>query len=772
MPQTVWELETMNVAHPTHAPEQNLSSIGKRISRVDGRERTTGEAIYPADLNLPGMLHAKILRSPHAHAKIISIDTSKALAVEGVKAIVTATDFTDLPVGASIPMGETGYDMWMVAQINMARHKVHWYGQPVAAVAAVDVFTAELALDLIEVDYEVYTPAVTMDEARADGAPVLHDHVFTNGLEQTPRQASNVCSRTIIDNGDVEAALAKADKSATISVRVDTSHQGYIEPQATVANVDSNGFVTVWASTQGQHTTELMVARILGIPQSKLKVIPLEIGGGFGGKISTHGEPIAAKLSEISRKPVKLVLTREEVLQGGSGPTAGMHVTMNVAANNDGKLQAVKGVYHVDTGGLPGMGPSLVMQAAGALYQTESLHLEGYDVTTNKPRTEAYRGPGGIQAYFGMEQAMDMLCQELDMDPLEFRKRNASTTGSRMPIGTPFPSIGLTSILDRVGEHSCWTDPLGEGDLPRGRGLALGYWRGTSMTSACHISIVGDGRPMVTLGAVDLSGTRTSMAQVAAEQFGMSVDDVFVQMGDSKSVGYSDGAAGSRVARTMTAAVVEASDDALEQLRQRAAEVLQANPKDLAYDKGVFKSTTGGASISLAELMQATLTQGAIVGRGTSVKLPLGVEVGAHICDVEVDPDTGLVTVLRYTVFQDVGRALNPTAIEGQMQGSVVQGLGWALMEHIDYGSDGRARNASMLDYRMPTALDVPDIDCVILETPVPEVPYGVRGVGEVPIVPVAGCIANAVARAIGVRVTSMPMTPERVLAAIHAKQH
>ena len=336
-----------------------------------------------------------------------------------------------------------------------------------------------------------------------------------------------------------------------------------------------------------------------------------------------------------------------------------------------------------------------------------------------------------------------------------------------MPIGTPFPSIGLTTILDQVAAHPCWAEPLGEGDLPRGRGFAVGYWRGTSMTSACHVTIAGDGRPMVTLGAVDLSGTRTTMAQVAAEQFQMSIEDVFVQMGDSKSVGYSDGAAGSRVARTMTAAVVEASDDALAQLRERAAEALQAAPTDLTYAKGVFRVGSSGASISLEDLMQATLTQGAVVGRGTSVKLPLGVEVGAHVCDVEVDPDTGLVTVLRYTAFQDVGRALNPVAVEGQMQGSVVQGLGWALMESIDYGADGRARNASLLDYRLPTALDVPAIDCVIIETPVPEVPYGVRGVGEVPIVPVGGCIANAVARAIGVRIPAMPMTPERVLSAL-----
>jgi CO/xanthine dehydrogenase Mo-binding subunit len=339
-----------------------------------------------------------------------------------------------------------------------------------------------------------------------------------------------------------------------------------------------------------------------------------------------------------------------------------------------------------------------------------------------------------------------------------------------MPIGTPFPSIGLATILDRVGEHPCWRDPLPPGRNPRGRGLALGYWRGTSMTSAAHVTVAGDGRPMVTMGPVDISGTRTTMAQVVAEEFGLPLADVHIQTGDSKSVGYSDGAAGSRVARTTAAALVEACADALGQLRKRAAEKLQCAPGDLDYARGCFQSRqAGGAAISLAELMQATLTDGAVVGRGVSTKLPLGVEIGAHVCDVEVDTDTGLVTVLRYTAFQDVGLALNPAAVEGQIEGSVVQGLGWALMEGFDYGPDGRLKNASLLDYRMPTALDVPKIDCVIVETPVPGVPYGVRGVGEVPIVPPAAAVANAIARATGVRMRQMPMTPERVAQAIRA---
>ena len=306
----------------------------------------------------------------------------------------------------------------------------------------------------------------------------------------------------MIGRGDTQAALGQAHAKARASVRIDTAHQGYLEPQAVVAEVDANGFATVWASTQGQFTAELMIAAMLGLPASKLKVVPLEVGGGFGGKIAIHGEAVAVRLAQRCRRPVKIVLSREEVLQGGSGPAAAAMIDIEVGAGEDGRLVAIDGTYRMDAGGLPGLSPSLVMQASAALYQCPNLNLVGYDVVTNKPRTEAYRGPGGIQAAFAMEQAMDMLCERLGMDPLEFRKRNASVTGSTMPIGTPFPSH-RPHHHPRSGGAST---PAGaihwlKGNFPRGRGLALGYWRGTSMTSAGHITIAGDGRPMVTMGA-------------------------------------------------------------------------------------------------------------------------------------------------------------------------------------------------------------------------------------------------------------------------------
>jgi xanthine dehydrogenase molybdenum-binding subunit len=746
------------------SPNADHSVIGKRQPRVDAGERVTGQAAYAADVFLPGTVHAKYKRSPYAHARILSVETSKALALDGVLAVVTADDFPELPLGASIPMGQAGHDMWAVAQVNMARGKVFWVGQPVAAVAAVDIHTAEKALSLIKVEYEPLDAVPDMKAAMASGAPVLHDHVVTTGQQTRSQTPSNICSRTVIERGDVEVGFSQSDHIVDFFAEIDTAHQGYIEPQAVVAQMDRNGIATIWASSQGQFNTEMMVASVLGMPQSKIKVIPMEVGGAFGGKIFIHGEAVAVRLSEITGRPVKLVLTREELMQGGSGPAAAVLAKITVGADAKGHIQSIQASYHTDAGGLPNMNPTLLMQASAAPYQSPNLFIEGFDVVTNKPRTEAYRAPGGIQAAFALEQAMDELSLKLDLDPLEFRRRNASVTGSPMPIGTPFPSLGLTTILDRVASHSCWTDPLGKGEHSRGRGLAVGYWRGTSMTSACQIAVANDGRPMVTIGAVDISGTRTAMAQVTADQFQMTVDDVYVATGDSKSVGFTDISAGSRIARTMAAAIVEASGKVLNELRLRAAGFLQANPKDLVYSRGIFHDIHGtGAGISVAEIMQATLTQGAIIAQGSSTNLPLGVEVGAHVCDVEVDQETGRITVLRYTAFQDVGRALNPMAVEGQIEGSVAQGLGWAISERFDYADNCCLRNANLLDYRIPTALDVPAIESVIIETPVPDVPYGLRGVGEVPIVPVAACVANAVARATGIRMTHMPMTPERV---------
>ncbi|MCK6450087.1 MAG: xanthine dehydrogenase family protein molybdopterin-binding subunit [Alphaproteobacteria bacterium] len=745
----------------------DLKVIGQRLARVDAKERVTGRAVYPADFILPRLAHGKIKRSPHAHARIVRVGVGKALAMKGVYAAISAADFPDIADGTTVQIGEGFADAAALAAVCMARGKVLWVGQPVAAVAASDPHVAAAALDLIEVEYEVLQPVMTIAEAMRPDAPLLHPDWYTKGVEPKPARPSNVGSRTVHARGDVTRGFAEADRVVERRYTVDTAHQGYIEPVAAVADVSPSGMTTVWASTQGSFMLELQLAAILGKPQSQLKVVPLEIGGGFGGKINAHVEPVAAKLAEKSGRPVKIVLSRAELMVA-TGPASSAEIEVKVGAKRDGRLTAIQARYLFDAGGFPGTPTTLPMQASANLYQCPNLLLEGFDVVTSKPKTEAYRAPGGPQAAYAVEQAMDELAGRLALDPLDFRRRNASTTGSPMVVGTPFPSIGLTTILERVAQHPCWTDKLPPGRHPRGRGLAIGYWRGTSMTSACHISLTGDARANVTVGAVDVAGTRTSMTQVAAEALGLDPAEVHVQTGDTKSVGFTNISAGSRVTRTMAAAVYDACGKIVDELKRRAAEQLQCAAADVIYaGKALHAGKIGGPSITLAALARASMLDGVIAAHGISTRLPLGVEIGAQVADVEVDPATGQVTILRYTAFQDVGRAVNPPSVEGQIQGSAAQGLGWALTEGFDYDREGRLRNANLLDYRLPTALDLPPIEVVLIETPVPGVPYGLRGVGEVPIVPPAAAVANAIARAIGRRVTAMPMTPERVVAAL-----
>ena len=524
-----------------------LRVVGQRVPRIDAGERVTGRATYPADIARPGMLVGLVKRSPHAHAIIKGIDTSKARALKGVLAVITADDFPEIAPGTIIPFGETGADLWVSAVIAIARGKVLWTGQPIAAVAAVDDYVAQAAIDLIEIDYELLPAAASIEAAMAKGAVVLHPEHKPKGFDAGAYIPSNAGNRTLIERGDAERALAEAAATASISTVIDTGHQGYIEPHACVAEADPQGNVTVWASTQGAHQAEMQTAGIVGLPQSKITVIPAEIGGGFGGKITTHLEPLAVRLAQLSGRPIKMVMSRAEMLAGGSGPPAAARIDVRVGADTDGRLKAIAGRYMVDTGGIPGTATTLLMQASAACYQTPTLRLEGMDIVTSKPRTEAYRGPGGIQAAFAMEQAMDELAIAIGMDAVAFRQKNAAVTGSLMPAGTPFPSIGLTTILDTVAAHDCWRAPLPKGRHPRGRGLALGYWRGTSMTSAAQLMLMGDGRATVTMGTVDLSGTRTTMAQVAAEELGLALEDVHVAMGNTKTSAYSDAAAGSRV---------------------------------------------------------------------------------------------------------------------------------------------------------------------------------------------------------------------------------
>lgn len=744
--------------------------IGKRIPRVDALEKVTGKAVYSADFSLPGMLWGKVLRSPHVHARIKRIDFAKALALEGVKGVVTVQDLPPIEKATGTTAGEVMIDVRHLRKYLIAHDKVLFHGHPVAAVAAVDPHIAEDALKLIEVEYEVLPFVEDVLDAMKPDAPILHDDLYTKTLGEKSSKPSNIAQHTQMGRGNVEAGFREADVVIENTYRTQRVHQGYIEPQACVASVDPKGMVTVWASSQGSFNTKFQIVDVLHLPWSRVRVVPLEIGGGFGGKIHVMLEPLCVLLARKTGKPVKMVITREEVFRA-TGPASSSIITLKTGATRDGRLTGISANMIFDAGCFPGGPVTQAILAGLGPYKVPNLNAEGYDVVTNKARTQAYRGPGAPQGAFAMESQMDMMAEALGMDPLEFRRINAVAEGDLAPNDRNYNRIGFKEILEKARTHPAWKDGLKGPNL--GRGVACGYWFGVQLASSAHVAVNADGTAALTVGTVDLTGTRTTMLQIAAEELGLSPEEVSVTVGDTESVGYTDLSAGSRTTYSMGATVHRACRDAIAQLKKRAASILKVNEEEVEYENRVFKvKSSSDKSISLKEVAQTTTRrgEGPIVGKGTLARLAPAPSFALHIADVEVDPETGKVKVLKYTAFQDVGFAINPALIEGLMQGAIAQGVGWALTEEYK-DSDGVLQNATFLDYRIPTSVDLPSINTEILEVPAPDGPYGARGAGEVPIVPPLAAIANGVYRAIGVRMKVLPMTPEAVLQAVKTRK-
>ncbi|MDA1257278.1 MAG: xanthine dehydrogenase family protein molybdopterin-binding subunit [Chloroflexi bacterium] len=740
--------------------------IGTDYPKVDGIDKVTGRARYGADIHLPGMLHGKILRSPHAHARILSIDTSTAEALDGVGAVVTGADFPLLAPGTMVPVGAMRLDLYRISRLVMARDKVLFEGHPVAAVAATTPEIASHALDLIKVEYEALPHVLDEVLAMAADAPILHDDLFTSGLgEETPVDPSNVALHLEMGRGDVDAGFADADVVVEHSFKTESVHQGYIEPEAETAWWRPDR-ITVWADTQGIFGLRAQLASFLGVPLNFIKIIPMEVGGGFGAKSALRIAPLSARLSKKSGRPVRTVLSRDEVLRA-TGPGVKTTTAVKVGATNDGVITAIDARMVYNAGAFPGSPLAGGTLVGFSPYQTENLRIIGYDVVTNRPKGAAYRAPGGPPITFAVESVMDEIAEKIGMGKIEFRQKNASKTGDRGPNDLPFNRIGLETVLDSVKAHSAWTSDL---PAPRsggkvGRGLGLGYWRGGTNTSSCSLSVQGDGSISVVIGSVDLSGARTAFAQITADEFEIPAATVHVEMGDTDTVGYTDGSGGSRVTYVTGAAVHNACRSAIEILRVRAADTLEVTPDVVDYQQGTFTARDiPDREISLSDLASASVRgAGVITTTGTATGMEPAPAFTAHVADVEVDEDTGKVQVLNYTVFEDVGKAINRAGVEGQIQGGVAQGIGWALHEAYVYDDKGRMTNASLLDYRMPTALDLPRIQTELIEVPATDGPYGVRGVGEVPIVPPAGTLANAIYDAIGVRMDRLPMSPENV---------
>lgn len=747
------------------AEKKEYKVVGTRPIRHDGVDKVTGRALYGADFQAAGLLHGRVLRSPHAHARIKSIDTTRAEAYSGVKAVVTAKDFPQ--VGDTIAdLGEGAVRLKDLQDNVLAGEKALYKGHQVAAVAAINPHIAEEAIELIDVEYEVLPPVVDVREAMKSDAPLLHEDLRTDEMGKKSEDPSNVASHFQHKKGNLERGFAEADVVIEHEFTTQTVHQGYIEPHNASALYNPDGQLTIWCSTQGAFGVRQQVSSILQIPLSKIKVVPMEIGGGFGGKIQVYIKPIAAMLSMKTGRPVKVLMNRADVFEG-TGPTPGSYVRVRIGATNEGQITAAEGYLAYEAGAYPGSPVGAGAMCIYSCYKIKNALVDGYDVVVNKPKTSAYRAPGATNAAFAVETIIDEICEKIQMDPLEFRILNSAKEGDTRVDGPPLPRVGFIETVEAAKEHPHYSAPL-EGKYT-GRGVASGFWPNFGLKSSVSINVNTDGTISLVEGSTDIGGTRAAIAMQAAEVLGIPAESVTPTVVDTDSVGYTDVTGGSRTAFATGYAAYNAAQDVKEQMIQRAAKLWEVDVEEVEFADGLFRCVNGKAEqIDFKELAgKLDETGGPIVGRASADPTQPGPSIGTHVVDVEVDPDTGKVEILRYTTSQDAGRAIHPSYVEGQMQGGAVQGIGWALNEEYIYNDNGEMTNASFLDYRIPTSFDLPMIDAVIVEVPNPGHPYGVRGVGETPIVAPPAAIANAIYRAIGVRMKDLPMSPGRILKAL-----
>jgi CO/xanthine dehydrogenase Mo-binding subunit len=711
------------------------------------------------------MLYGKVLRSPHAHARIRRIDVGAALELKGVHAVITGSDLPEIPSDRG-SAGETMVDYRDLSRNVLARDKVLYHGHAVAAVAATTTRIADEALQRIEVDYEVLPPVLDVEAAMAPDAPLLHDDLFTSGIEPRPETPSNVAARLLVARGDIDAGFSQADEIVEREWRTQTVHQGYIEPHAAVASTGEDGRSVIWCCTQGHFMVRTLSAKVLGLPVSQIKVIPSEIGGGFGGKTTIYLEPLAILLSRRAGRPVKMVMSREEVFRA-SGPAPGSLIRIRIGARKDGRITAVKVWLAYEAGGFPGSPMLAGVMTIFTPYDLENFRIEGHDVVVNKPKTNAYRAPGTPMAAFASETVIDEVAERLGLDPIELRIRNAVREGTQAIYGPRFRAIGFVETLEAARTHPHYRAPLGPN---QGRGVACGFWFNAGMQSSAAVNVNEDGSAVVISGNPDIGGSRVSLALMAAEELGIPVENIQPVVADTESIGYNDVTGGSRVTFATGTAVIEAARDVVRQLCERAAKIWEVPVDQVEWREGAAHCSNGTSHdpLPLKDLArQAGQTGGPIAGRASLTARGAGPGFATHLCDVEVDRETGRVRVVRYTAIQDVGKAVHPSYVEGQLQGGVAQGIGWALNEECIYDDQGVLKNPGFLDYRVPVASDLPMIDTVLVEVPNPGHPHGVRGVGEVPIVPPIAAVSNAIHQAVGVRLRQLPMSPPRVLEAL-----
>lgn len=743
-------------------PDADLKVVGTNPVKHDGLDKVLGRAKFGADAYLPGMLYGKILRSPHAHAIIKSIDTSKAEALPGVKAVITSADFPEIPQG-------TGWgDM---SRTTIAREKALFDGHPVAAVAATSEQVAKRACKLIEVEYEVLPHVIDVEEAMAEGAPILHDYMRTKGDENAPDVPTNVCEKMVSKLGDVAVGFEAADCVVEHEFDSKPMHQGYIEPQGCIADYSEDGLVEVWTCTQAPFVYRDRLSAVLKIDAAKINVQQSELGGGFGGKTGFYAEPLAIILSKKASAPVKMTLTRAEVFRG-TGPVSGTKSRIKMGCTKDGKITAAEADLYFQTGPYTG---SMYFNAPNAMftrYELENVYIEAYEVVSNRPKVNSFRAPCVPQIVFGVEGIIDEMAKKIGMDPIDFRLKNAAKEGHTTIYGDTWGPVGFIETLEAAKETDHYKTPVKDGE---GRGISCGFWFNRGGETSSTMTLAPDGTVTIATGTADVAGSRISIAMMAAEELGISVDKVRVRMADTNSLGFNRVTAGSRTTFSVGMVVVDNARKCITELCRRAANIWGVAEEEVVYEDGQVKPASSNVGdfepMSVGEITsKTTMTNGAIVSSSSMNVTGAGPGFGVNIVDVKVDEGTGRVDVLRWTVVQDAGKAIHPVQVEGQLQGAAIQGMGWALNEEYIYTDEGKLDNPGFLDYRMPVASDAPMVDCKIVEIPNPKHPFGLRGVGEVPVVPTMAAVGNAITDAIGIRPTSLPMSPPKLLKLIEER--
>jgi CO/xanthine dehydrogenase Mo-binding subunit len=748
----------------------DMKVVGQRAPRQDVLAKSTGAFVYGMDFQIPGQLHGAILRSPHPHALIRSVDARHAQALEGVEAVLTADD---LPAGLLMP----GV-VW--DQPLLASDRVRYHGEPVAAVAARTPALAQQALDLIVVEYQPLSALIDAETAMAADAPLVHEDWESYRAEEGLVRDRNVCCHASLRKGDTESAFEAAEIIVEGTYTTESVHQSHVEPRVATAVVLPGGVPTVYSNTQLPYWIRTNVAHVLEVPEEQVRIVPTGIGGAFGSKLYPQIEPLTALLSRKAGKPVRMVVPLCDELIAGL-PRHPTKTYLKTGTMRDGTLIALQAKMIMDGGAYAGSTPEIssvgVLCLAGP-YRTPNVRVDVYGVLTHKTNFGAYRGPGGPQSVFALETHLDEVAAKIGLDPLDLRLKNILGEGDEAPNGQILTAVGLREAVERATQAIDWRTPAGPN---RGKGLSLGWWTTTLQLSTSEALVDQNGKVVIRVGTQEI-GTGAIMGgvrQVAAETMGLSVEDVIIDVEDTLSGLWDWGSQGSRTVVNVGRAAQFACLDLRLKILSLAEKVLETDQAGLELEQGeVFVKNQPDERISLKELAQRA-PGGTLSSRAESKPDPAAFDATrltscfypafhhpsfhCHAAEVEVDPGTGMTRVLRYAAAHDIGRAVNPTLIEGQIEGGVMQGIGMALMEEVLYDERGFRTNINWTDYKLPTMADLPEIQAIIVEHPTNLGPYGSKGLGESPVLHAPAAVANAIAAATGKRFRSLPITPEKI---------